>query len=442
MPTDSITIIGAGPKALAIAAKAYVLEVLGFSAPKIKILEKNGVGAYWKPKSGFTNGRLKLGTSPEKDIGFPYSSSCWGDDFNSRVDQEMLQFSWQTFLVEKRRYASWVDRGRPQPEHRLWAEYLEWVFKRLQQSTDIVELVDADCENICLTENNSWTVAARRENRERFEFKTNGLVLTGPGEIKSPPGIPADPRILDVKSFWSRLSELSRAEKETYVAVIGNGETAASTAVVVGRLDAPLRIDVIAPVAMSYSRGESFVENHMYTDPFKGNWHELTLADRRNFIERTDRGVFSIATKKELDHMDHINIIPGWFRRVRVNTANQLVVELEYAENTEQRVYDYVVVSIGFDPLEFLTLRTTPVTREAILQRSNLKAWKPDAFEANISEDLALETMMPKLHLPMLAALKQGPGFPNLSCLGRLSDHILLSYVSLDMEVRKYGVGG
>lgn len=437
MPTNSITIVGAGPKALAIASKAYVLKELGFSVPKIKILEKNSVAANWKPISGFTNGRLKLGTLPEKDIGFPYSSSCWGDDFNSRVNQKMVQFSWQNYLIERRMYASWIDRGRPQPEHRLWAEYLDWLFKRLSRAKDLIEFIEADCEQFDLTESGFWKISARKSNESQLEFETRGVVLTGPGEIKSPSGILNDPRILDVRSFWSRLSDLARVEKETYIAVIGSGETAASTAVVIGRIEAPLRIDIIAPVAMSYSRGESYVENHMYTDPFKGNWHELTYADRRTFIERTDRGVFSIATKKELDHMNHVDIIPGWFRKVQVNSANQLVVEIEYAENTEHRVYDYVVLSIGFDPLHFLTLRTTEMVRGKIINRSQLKSWSTEDFEENISEDLALEKLTPRIHLPMMAALKQGPGIPNLSCLGRLSDQILLSYVSLDMEDKK-----
>ena len=35
------------------------------------------------------------------------------------------------------------------------------------------------------------------------------------------------------------------------------------------------------------------------------------------------------------------------------------------------------------------------------------------------------------LHLPMLAGLAQGPGFPNLSCLGLLSDRVLRRYVPL-----------
>jgi mycobactin lysine-N-oxygenase len=36
------------------------------------------------------------------------------------------------------------------------------------------------------------------------------------------------------------------------------------------------------------------------------------------------------------------------------------------------------------------------------------------------------------LHLPVLAGLAQGPGFPNLSCLGLLSDRILRRYVPVN----------
>ncbi len=40
--------------------------------------------------------------------------------------------------------------------------------------------------------------------------------------------------------------------------------------------------------------------------------------------------------------------------------------------------------------------------------------------------------LSPPLHLPMVAGLAQGPGFPNLSCLGLLSDRVLRRYVPLE----------
>jgi mycobactin lysine-N-oxygenase len=44
--------------------------------------------------------------------------------------------------------------------------------------------------------------------------------------------------------------------------------------------------------------------------------------------------------------------------------------------------------------------------------------------------------MRPTLHLPVAAGLAQGPGFPNLSCLGLLSDRILRRYVAPPEPVR------
>jgi mycobactin lysine-N-oxygenase len=38
---------------------------------------------------------------------------------------------------------------------------------------------------------------------------------------------------------------------------------------------------------------------------------------------------------------------------------------------------------------------------------------------------LGVIDVTPKLFLPTLAGLNQGPGFPNLSCLGLLSDRAL-----------------
>lgn len=46
-------------------------------------------------------------------------------------------------------------------------------------------------------------------------------------------------------------------------------------------------------------------------------------------------------------------------------------------------------------------------------------------IETAIGYDLAVAGMDAKLFLPNLAGVAQGPGFPNLSCLGELSDRVL-----------------
>ena len=52
-------------------------------------------------------------------------------------------------------------------------------------------------------------------------------------------------------------------------------------------------------------------------------------------------------------------------------------------------------------------------------------------LEPRIEIDLSVAGLSPPLHLPLAAGLAQGPGFPNLSCLGLLSDRILRRYVAL-----------
>ena len=48
-----------------------------------------------------------------------------------------------------------------------------------------------------------------------------------------------------------------------------------------------------------------------------------------------------------------------------------------------------------------------------------------EALEESIGYDLAVSGVTPKVFLPGLSGLNQGPGFPNLSCLGLLSDRVL-----------------
>ncbi len=57
---------------------------------------------------------VMLGTSPEKDVGFPYRSSLVpGRD--AEVDERMMRWSWQAYLVAIDQFVGWVDRGRPAP---------------------------------------------------------------------------------------------------------------------------------------------------------------------------------------------------------------------------------------------------------------------------------------------------------------------------------------
>jgi mycobactin lysine-N-oxygenase len=42
---------------------------------------------------------------------------------------------------------------------------------------------------------------------------------------------------------------------------------------------------------------------------------------------------------------------------------------------------------------------------------------------------LELRGLRPRLHIPGLAGVSQGPGFANLGCLGLLSDRVLAAFL-------------
>jgi mycobactin lysine-N-oxygenase len=205
--------------------------------------------------------------------------------------------------------------------------------------------------------------------------------------------------------------------------VIGSGETAAS--VVISLLKKAHRrstIDVLTSRGVLYSRGESYDENRFYSDP--GEWPRLAESHRREFLERTDRGVFSLQAEATLRQSRGFRTLAGRAAAIEAG-ERQVIVTIEYDDEEERVAYDLVVVAIGFEARWFETL----LGAEARRRLDNVLAGA--MLERRIDVDLSIAGMYPPLHVPLLAGLSQGPGFPNLSCLGLLSDRILRRYVPL-----------
>ena len=104
---------------------------------------------------------------------------------------------------------------------------------------------------------------------------------------------------------------------------------------------------------------------------------------------------------------------------------SRVFVDVRYGDATERDEYDYVIVARGFDPLWFMGLldgNTSSRLSDAT------ESFDRRVIERAIDTDLSLKGFAPRLHLPMLAGVAQGPGFPNLSCLGLLADRVLLAY--------------
>src|SRR5215813_4224736 len=122
---STLAVVGAGPKGIAIAAKARALAAAGLPAPRVVLVDRGEVAGNWSGRQGYTSGLLPLGTPPEKDVGYPYAAS-WGNA-SADVVAAMAGYSWQRHLIRHGAYGDWVDRGRMRPTHRQWSAYLREV---------------------------------------------------------------------------------------------------------------------------------------------------------------------------------------------------------------------------------------------------------------------------------------------------------------------------
>lgn len=262
----TLAIIGAGVKAIAVAAKAAELRAMGVAAPDVVAIERTAVAANWQPAGGWTDGQHRLGTGPEKDIGFPYQSALVPRR-NAELDQRMMGHSWQSYLISTGQFAEWIDRGRPAPTHKRWSQYLKWVADNTGMTVRHGEVSEIGLQY--------------GDDGVRWELGTHegavhadALMITGPGQAERSI-LPGNPRVLSIAQFWHRAAqhELIAADR---VAVIGGGETAGTM------LDELFRhrvstITVISPQVTLFTRGEGFFENALYSDPI--HWAGLTLAE-------------------------------------------------------------------------------------------------------------------------------------------------------------------
>ena len=410
--TDSrptLAVIGAGPKAIAVAAKAAELRDMGVDVPDVVTIERSTVAANWQAVGGWTDGQHRLGTGPEKDIGFPYRSALVPRR-NAELDQRMSRHSWQSYLIASAQFAEWVDRGRPSPTHWGWSRYLRWVSDNIEMPVIVGEV-----QRISVDEHRWALVTPERT------VHADGVMITGPGQAERSI-LSDDPRVLSIAQFWQRAAhhELMVAER---VAVIGGGETAASMLNELFRHRVST-ITVISPQVTLFTRGESFFENTLFSDPT--DWSSLTIAERRDALSRTDRGVFSARVQDALLADDRIRHLRGRGahavardERIRLTlSTNRGGERLETVHG-----FDLVIDGSGADSMWFESLFGQDARDVLELGLGGpLTCW---ALQESIGHDLAVTGVEPKLFLPGLAGLTQGPGFPNLSCLGLLSDRVL-----------------
>lgn len=436
-----LAIVGGGPKALAIATKLKVLGSLGFQVPHLVIFEKESIGHHWKAVSGYTSGELLLGTSPHKDVIFPYCTQFDDKDLNRKVNIALQQYSWSTFLIEMQHYADWIDQGQPAPPHKLWAQYLEWVSEKVKDKT---QFIFAEVTHIDIL-NKKWVISYRNDQGNYTnKLKFDGLVITGPGKSKMPKGYDKEMKnCYDIKDFWENFNnkafekyfEANTFKEKFRFAILGTGENSATICKALLDLKAKypnLDIDIYAPTGLIFSRGEGFWENNVYTNPEKYDWESLSVDIRKALINRTDRGVFSVKMIEMLNSLafTQLNLIAANVEKI-VNLPNgQVSVYFQMNGKCETIEYDMIISSIGNSIAEFFVELLSQTAKQYIKDKIHINDISDVNLEIMMDHSLAVSGLEPFLHIPALSMLIQGPGFGNLSCLGTLADRVVKKYLS------------
>jgi hypothetical protein len=406
-----LLVIGGGPKAVALCAKAYVLKQLKLNPPEIIVFEKKAVGAHWNGSLGYTDGWQFVCTPAEKDVGFPYNS-LWGS-FGYDVDRPMLEFSWQSFMVHSGSFSEWVDRGRHPPRHRTFWEYLCWVANKIN-----LQIVSQNVKKVDI-KGTVWSIERPRSESPRV-IEGDGLVITGPGQPKAIPHQPRHPFILNGRTVWKHLDQFTEL-KRGRIGIIGSGESSAAIVMaLLPRIGPRAEIIIMNRDPIIYSRGESYDENKYFSN--SADWLSIPPHDRNKLIERTDRGVFSAAAKRILDRATNVRHEPINVNSIDIWNGHPQVIGTYGTERKKLR-FDRLIVAISFDALSTLRVLPRELRNKLVDQESEQKIGE------HLAWDLSVPDVKPRLHLPMLATLPQGPGLPNLTSLGELSDRILFDYV-------------
>jgi mycobactin lysine-N-oxygenase len=417
-----LLVVGAGAKAAGIAAKVHAINRLGLGPIALTIVEGTEVAASWMGRNGMTSGEEPLAVTPIKDIGFPYRSfDVFGED-GEAIDDLAMGFSWQRYMVGRRRYARWIDAGSPSVRHRDYGEYLSWVLSR---ATAGVTHVHGRVARVSLgAGGDRWEVEV--EGPERSSRQDAGaLVLTGPGIHRAFPHEPGiAPRVFHCDSRRSEFDRLPEG-RPCDVAVVGGGESALSCVMFLRGFRPRARLTIYTPM-LPLSRGESFLENRVFSDPDTVGWTALDQQTRRDFVKHSDRGVFDPPSLAKIAYDDRARFVTGRVADVGSARGGDGVRLLHHSpEGARHPEHDYVVNCTGFDLLAQLRTLFPDRLRTEIEMRVGRLWDAPAGSEVPIGRNLELRGLEPRLQIPGLAGLSQGPGFTNLGALGLLSNRVL-----------------
>jgi mycobactin lysine-N-oxygenase len=431
MPEYDLIVVGAGAKAAGIATKIHIVNRLGLADLSVLIVEGTEVAASWKGRNGMTSGEEPLAVTPIKDVGFPYQSHVEFGEAGEAIDAAMAEFTWQQHMIARRRYARWVDAGSPPVRHRDYGEYLTWVLGR---ATEGVEHLSARVTQVKLDEaGERWMVEAE-ESGGTSAHAGRALVLTGPGIHRAFPHEPAvADRVFHCDSRRDEFAHIPEDERRD-VAIVGGGESALSATMFLRGMRPDCRFTIYTPM-LPMSRGESFLENRVFSNPDAVEWESLDEQTRRDFVKHSDRGVFDPPSLAAIAYDDRCRFVVGRVTDVGTAAGEGVRLEFETPQGPASAEHDFVANCTGFDLLAQLRTLFPASAREEIERQCGPLWDRPAGVEVPIGRNLELRDVRPHLHIPGLAGLSQGPGFANLGALGLLSNRVLQPHIVANSKV-------
>lgn len=428
---NRLAVIGAGPKGVAIAAKAAALRHVGRAVPEVQVFDHQEIAAAWTGRHGYTDGIQPLCTLAERDLGYPYDNA-----FGTATAEVMMgNFSWQAFAVREgigaTSYREWIIRGRQPPSHADFAKYLTSAFQRSGAL-----LVTGQVHQLGFDPGvPGWIVHWMDAAGQQYAQSYDGVVITGSGAPRTSLTTGTPERVFNAASFWlqlravEQLLQAAKVEDRQMVIIGGGGSAAAIANWFVRENIRDVRLRIIGREATLYSRRPSYFEERLFNE--ETEWLALAPKSRDEFNARLNSGVVWENVLEDIA-LDNISYQCGEFKGLRARSRFSFAagVPQEWAAEVQvggaaTHLVDGVVFvdARGFDTRSFANWLTGPP--QLYFLNTLIEQVRRD-----IGYDLSVGGGQPEgLHLPMLAG-NQGPGAPNLMALGWMADRILRRYVT------------
>ncbi len=441
MEAATLAVIGAGPKAAALAARIAALHawrtehpVAAASLrppPRLQIFERSArPGAHWYGDDGYTDGAQQLCTPPERDL--VDGASELG------ATLELEPYAWATFATERSIEAA-------VPTHRQLADYIAWAIERAAARAGGGIVLHTGAEVIRMRSDGvRWRLGLLGASRD-LSTRFDGVIVTSPGPANRRFHVDAAiaARVADARTYWAghRAPVRRCLARGSRVAVVGAGGAAAAICVdalqaIEGHAD-PGGIVIVAPQPTLFTRGDSRYENQVLTDPTV--WSELPRVARRQVAEHLISGVVFRRVLDQLEGLEHVPAFLPARAIAAVPHGNAIALWcLTLDERMQLLEVDRVVDASGFDPLWFAELLEEPARTIARRLGTPVLADRIDrhlrlVVDAGMYDDPTVrETLIaaqPGLHVPFLAGGSRPPGRASLLQLGTMAEEILAPYL-------------